>query len=148
MAGRTVRYTTGGGVVLKDDQVLLLDRPQRSEIRLPKGHVDPGEAPMETAIRETGEETGYIDLEILADLGQTLVEFENKGKSFSRTEYYYLMVLKSKRQRKRPEHDRLQFRPFWRSIEAGLHLLTFQEERAVLQKAWAVQRRLALKDSP
>ncbi len=144
MAGRAVKYITGGGVVFNNDQVLLLDRPQRGEIRLPKGHVDPGEIPAETAIRETGEETGYIDLDIVADLGQTLVEFEYRGKYFSRTEYYYLMKLNSKRQRKRPGHDRAQFRPFWCSVEEGLELLTFREERAVLQKAWAVLRRMAL----
>ena len=144
MAGRAVKYMTGGGVVYNNDQVLLLDRPQRGEIRLPKGHVDPGEMPAETAIRETGEETGYIDLDIVADLGQTLVEFEYKGKYFSRTEYYYLMKLNSKGQRKRPGHDSAQFRPFWCSVEEGLELLTFREERTVLQKAWAVLRRLAL----
>ena len=144
MTRETVKYTTGGGVVCRDNQVLLLARPQKGEIRLPKGHIDPGEEPAETALRETVEETGYADLEIVADLGQTRVEFELEGRSYQRTEFYYLMELKSDRQTTRPIRDSAQFDPFWCPVGEGLQLLTFVEERAVLEKALATRRELAL----
>ena len=49
----TLFYVAAGGVIIHDGQMLLLDRPHRGEIRLPKGHVDPGESHDETALRET-----------------------------------------------------------------------------------------------
>ena len=61
------RYQTAGGVVIYQQQMLLLDRPARQEVRLPKGHIDPGETPAITALRETREESGYVDLTILAE---------------------------------------------------------------------------------
>ena len=44
--------------------------PSRWDI--PKGHVEPGETPKEAAIRETREETGFVDYDegLLYDLGQ------------------------------------------------------------------------------
>ncbi len=143
MASKTVTYTTGGGVVFRGNQVLLLARPRKDEIRLPKGHVDPGEEPAETALRETAEETGYADLEIVADLDPALVEFKTAGRSYRRTEFYYLMELKSERQIARPLQDRAQFKPFWCPVSEGLQRLTFVEERTVLAQALATRRKLA-----
>ncbi|KAG8222941.1 hypothetical protein J437_LFUL000236 [Ladona fulva] len=47
----------------------------------PKGHVDPGESDMETALRETEEESGLkkSDLRIYEDFKETL-EYKVKGK--------------------------------------------------------------------
>ena len=70
MPMKSVDYVAAGGVIIRDGQMLLLDRPRRGEIRLPKGHVDPGETHDETALRESAEETGYADLEIVEDLGE------------------------------------------------------------------------------
>ena len=76
---KRVRYAAAGGVVVQRDvlqglpaaetHLLLLDRPRRAEVRLPKGHIDPGESAEEAALRETCEESGYCDLDVLADLG-------------------------------------------------------------------------------
>ncbi|MHB1172029.1 MAG: NUDIX hydrolase [Lacisediminihabitans sp.] len=38
--------------------VLLVHRAERADVSLPKGKVDPGETPPQTAVRETAEETG------------------------------------------------------------------------------------------
>ena len=37
------RYAAAGGVVVDGDRMLVLERPERNEVRLPKGHVEPGE---------------------------------------------------------------------------------------------------------
>lgn len=139
MANVTVEYSTGGGVVFKGNHFLLLARPKKAEIRLPKGHIDQGETSAATALRETMEETGYADLEIVADLGFALVEFEHEGKSFRRTEFYFLMELKSDRRVQQPKQDKAQFDPFWCSVAEGLQLLTYKEEQEVLKRgldAW------------
>ena len=39
-------------------EVLLVHRDERSDVSLPKGKVDPGETPPQTAVREIREETG------------------------------------------------------------------------------------------
>ena len=80
-------------------------RPKKAEIRLPKGHIDPrGEASHCSSPRNNGR-TGYADLEIVAELGSALVEFELEGAAYKRTEFYFLMELKSDRQIERPKHD-------------------------------------------
>ena len=142
MAQSRVRYITGGGVIIQAERVLLLDRPARQEIRLPKGHVEPGESPRAAALRETAEEAGYADLRILRELGAADVEYDYRGRRYRRTEHYFLMGLASGRQAPRPAADRNQFRPFWTPLDQGLELLTFQEERWVLEKAVAAWREL------
>ena len=66
---RSVSYRSAGGVVYADGRILLLDRPTRGEIRLPKGHIERDESDEDAALREVTEETGYACLEIVADLG-------------------------------------------------------------------------------
>ena len=48
-----------GGIVLQNGRVLLVYRPRYNDWSLPKGKLDDGESPLETAIREVREETGY-----------------------------------------------------------------------------------------
>src|SRR5690349_21122258 len=98
------RYSAAGGVVIHRGQMLLLDRPGRQEIRLPKGHIEPGETPEVTALREVTEESGYNDLKIVTALGSQVVEFDHQGRHVIRTEYYFLMNLVSDQQAARDEH--------------------------------------------
>ena len=131
----TVEYVAAGGVVIHDGEMLLLDRPRRGEIRLPKGHVDPGESDDETALRETVEESGYSDLEIVEDLGAQIVEFDSEAKHYRRTEHFYLMRLVSDRQEPRSPKDEEQFRPFWVPMVEAVKLLTYLAEQETAQRA-------------
>ena len=130
-----IDYVAAGGVIIEDGQMLLLDRPTRGEIRLPKGHVDPGETHDETALRETSEETGYADLEIVVDLGERLVEFEKDARRFRRAEHYYLMRTLSDHQEPRSPKDEKQFRPFWVPMEEAVKQLTYLAEQEVALRA-------------
>lgn len=140
-SGEPVTYTSAGGVVVNPsgDQILLLIRPERDEIRLPKGHVEPGEDLQETAVREVQEEAGYGDLEVIADLGKLLVTFLYQGRPVRRTEHYFLMQTKTLKRLERPESDAQQFFTVWVPwTEATTHL-TFEAEREWIeraQKAW------------
>lgn len=129
------RYQSAGGVVIHQQQMLLLVRPSRQEVRLPKGHIDPGETPNVTALRETTEESGYRDLVIVADLGSQVVEFEHQGKNYSRTEYYFLMGLTSECQVERPPQDAIQFQILWLPLEKAEAALTFASEKSMARKA-------------
>jgi len=93
-----VEYRAAGGVVVDDrGRVLLMERLVTRggrpllEVRLPKGHVEPGEADAEAAEREVCEETGYCSVAILHDLGDAITEFGLDSRHVRRTEHYFLM---------------------------------------------------------
>ncbi len=128
-------YQAAGGVVMRDGQMLLLDRPGRGEVRLPKGHVEPGEAPRDTALRETREEAGYADLEIVADLGMLVNHFTSQERDVTREEIFYLMHLLSDTPASRNEHDASQFRVMWVPLEEAPARLTFNTEQEFARRA-------------
>ena len=137
------QYDAAGGVVIDQGRMLLLDRPTRREVRLPKGHVDPGETPVQTALRETAEESGYADLEIVSDLGYQVVKFNFQGDDFIRTEHYYLMRLTSDRIVRRNRKDEAQFAPVWAPLDSAVQRLTFEAEQQFAQRAIDAYQRLA-----
>lgn len=137
------QYDAAGGVVIDCGRMLLLDRPTRREVRLPKGHVDPGETPMQAALRETAEESGYGDLEIVSDLGYQVVKFNFQGDDFIRTEHYYLMRLSSERTVRRSRKDEAQFSPVWTPLEEAVQRLTFEAEQQFARRAIDAHQRLA-----
>ncbi len=141
----TVRYTAAGGVVVYDGRVLVLHRPsppsipptggeEGGEVRLPKGHVEPGESPQETALRETREESGYADLVLKADLGTQVVEFDYDGRHVVRTEWHFLMTLAGSLESV-PSGGEEQFEPLWLTWDEALATLTFEAEREWVRRA-------------
>ncbi len=139
-SGVRITYNAAGGVVVDStgDEILLLIRPSRDEVRLPKGHVEPGETLRTAAVREVTEETGYDDLEIVAELGQQLVAFPMGNTGVQRIETLFLMRARSQREIDRPSGDE-QFFPIWVSWDEALQHLTFEAERE-----WVRRARLAL----
>lgn len=134
---RAIRYQAAGGVVVSGNKVLVLRRPSRDEVRLPKGHVKKGESRMEAALREVTEESGYADLEVVADLGHQVVEFDDQGVHVVRDETYFLMRLQSDRQVEREEGE-FQFIPHWLHRNKALSALTYQAEREWVHRACEV----------
>jgi len=134
-------YRSAGGVVIDGDRMLLLDRPLRREVRLPKGHIDPGETATTAALRETAEESGYGDLEIVADLGSQIVKFGYLGDDYVREESYYLMRLVSDRIVRRSRKDEAQFKPIWVPLDEAAARLTFLSEQQFAQRAIDIFRR-------
>jgi 8-oxo-dGTP pyrophosphatase MutT (NUDIX family) len=115
--------------------MLLLDRPSRGEVRLPKGHIEPNELAQETALREVAEESGYCDLKILADLGNQVVEFDFEGAHFVRDEHYFLVTLESDQLAPRDKKDAGQFHVIWVPVEQALPMLTYAAEQEIACKA-------------
>lgn len=133
-------YKAAGGVVTDDtgEQVLLLVRPSRDEVRLPKGHIDPGETPQIAALREVTEETGYDDLETLAHLGEQLVAFALGNRKIQRHETLFLMRARTRHEIERPEEDEQQFFSVWASWDEAVRFLTFESEREWVRRARSV----------
>ena len=137
-----IQYQAAGGVVIHDGEMLLLDRPRRGEMRLPKGHVEPGESPRETALREVREEAGYADLEIVADLGTIKNRFvvPASDRDVVRDETFYLMRLRSEEPFHRNDHDAGQFSAVWVPLDEAPARLTFLSEKDFARRAiqaWA-----------
>jgi 8-oxo-dGTP pyrophosphatase MutT (NUDIX family) len=141
MGKRPVRtYEAAGGIVVREGEVLLLCRPARGEIRLPKGHVEPGESRQEAALRETREEAGLAHPRLVADLGRQQVEFDYEGFRVIRQEFYFLMTAEDLEPYPRSPEDVREFIPFWSSLAEAETLLTFPTEKEFLRRALAALR--------
>jgi 8-oxo-dGTP pyrophosphatase MutT (NUDIX family) len=141
---RLKRHTVAGGVVMDAaGRVLVLVRDiERGgrvvhEVRLPKGHLDPGETDEQAAVREVGEESGYWEAEIVADLGWERSEFEFRDRHHVRDEHYFLMRL-TDAERRAPmptgEEEAL-FQPAWLTPGEAEQQLTFASEQEFARRA-------------
>ena len=135
-----VFYDAAGGVVIYENKILLLDRPKYNEIRLPKGHIEMNESCKDAAIREVQEESGYINLYIIANLGNKLVSYVNNGYKITRNMYFFLMGLHDLKTIPRAKEE-LQFIPIWKSYEDAYKILTFESEKVFVKRALSFIRR-------
>lgn len=115
--GRPTR-TAAGFVLLRtreDDAVeyLLLTNRERGEPGFPKGHADPGESVLATALRETAEETGLADLEVHQAFRRELVYgAERQGVAYRKVVVYHLARARSGAVTLSPEHARSAWLPY------------------------------------
>lgn len=144
-------YETGGGVVIDGrGRLLMLERwvdrdgVRVHELRLPKGHIDPGERPEEAARREVCEESGYCDLETIAPLGEQTVEFIFRDRQVRRREFYFLMRLRSPYRRApdvAPDSEEALFEVRWAVDPAAAERgLTYESEREFVRRAAAMRQ--------
>ena len=80
---------SAGGIVLKNRTVLLIKNPA-GVWTFPKGNIEKGEKPEETAVREIMEETG-IRSKVEKYLGDINYWYSLKGTRIFKTVKYYLM---------------------------------------------------------
>lgn len=135
MASETIRYSAAGGVVMNGEHVLVLRRPSRHEIRLPKGHIEAGEEPDVAALREVEEESGYGGLQISADLGTQTTEFNNPGKGHIIREERFFLVQAADGNGPQPGPHEDQYEPEWVSWDEAERILTYSVEREWVRRA-------------
>ena len=94
---RRVDETSAGGLVLDRPGpaacaalIGRLDRRGRLLWSLPKGHIEAGETPEDTAVREVAEETGIIG-EVVAPLGIIDFWFVADGRRVHKTVHHFLL---------------------------------------------------------
>lgn len=94
---KTERQVSAGGVVIREGahgpEVLLASRrTRRGELvwGLPKGLVEPGESPEDTAVREVQEETGHRGT-VRGPIGDVSYWFVWEGTRIRKTVHFFLM---------------------------------------------------------
>jgi 8-oxo-dGTP pyrophosphatase MutT (NUDIX family) len=134
-----MRYQAAGGIVFEGDQVLLLRKNKKGEIVLPKGHIESGETPVQAAVRETQEEAGYANLEVLFDLGAQEAQFPFKGQWVIRDENYFVMRLIDREETAMSHadaaYDQRTFEVRWVALDEAETLLTFAITKGFMRRA-------------
>src|SRR5271170_526788 len=98
--GAEAREFSAGGVVVRDTQggaggevVVIVPTRRAAEgsrvLALPKGHVDPGETPIEAATREVREETGVV-AEPVHELGESRYWYRRDGRTIGKAVVFFL----------------------------------------------------------
>ncbi len=144
-------HETAGGVVVDPSGRMLvivrdIERGGRMvhEVRLPKGHIDPGETPEQAALREVEEESGYGALEIIADLGVCHSTFTFRGRRNERNERYFLMRLTDPN-RGAPQPtgpEEALFQPDWIDPNLAAAQLTYESEREFARRTIEAMHRI------
>ncbi|MCU0264939.1 MAG: NUDIX hydrolase [Actinomycetia bacterium] len=135
---RTVEETSAGGlVVVRDDgeprAVLIARRNRRGRLEwvLPKGHLEAGETPEATAVREVEEETG-IRSRVVAPLGTIDYWFVAEGRRIHKTVHHYLLELAGGELS--DEDDEVE-EVAWVALDEARRRLAFADERRLVEVA-------------
>jgi 8-oxo-dGTP pyrophosphatase MutT (NUDIX family) len=83
-------------VVVRGDDVVTIVPTRRAAdgsrvLALPKGHVDPGETPIEAAVREVREETGIV-AEPVCELGESRYWYRRDGRTIGKAVSFFLFT--------------------------------------------------------
>lgn len=86
------REISAGGVVWNRqlDKFLLI-KDSYGRLALPKGLIEKGESPEQTALREIEEETGLKHLRVIEKLGEIGYFYQLKGDKISKTVIFFLV---------------------------------------------------------
>lgn len=101
---------------------------------VPKGHVENGESIEEAALRETTEETGYTNIQIVKSIGSRKYNLNIKG-GIEKTDHFFLALLKSEEWKKQTlTHGESEtgFEVQWKSLDEAFKLLTWENNQEFL----------------
>lgn len=130
---------TSSGVVLfrKENEkilFLLLHYPS-GHWDFVKGKMESGESPHETAIRETREETGIIDVKFLDYFEEWIqYNFQFKGELVEKKVVFFLGETKTKDIK--ISHEHLNYT--WMDYSTAMEKITFDNAKTVLSKSYAL----------
>ena len=133
--------TSAGGIVIRHEAGIpqfVAGRRRREGAgytwTLPKGTPNPGETTEQTALREVTEETG-LQVRITGPLDSISYTFVQRGVRIHKTVHYFLMEPTGG---DLAQHDREFDAVRWVNLSDAGGLLTFETERALVDRAAAV----------
>jgi 8-oxo-dGTP pyrophosphatase MutT (NUDIX family) len=134
------REISSGGVLVRprDEgwEVAVIQPRGKPKVRaLPKGHLDPGEAPEATAVRETREETG-LSGKSRGKLGDVKYAYKFEGRSIFKIVSFYLLEWEAGEIDQLTEDMRVEVEvAFWLPLERAVKELSYPGERQMAQRA-------------
>jgi 8-oxo-dGTP pyrophosphatase MutT (NUDIX family) len=127
------RQHSAGGIVVRSDEILLIATAGGRRWQLPKGHVEEGEGPEQTAVREVREETGVTG-RVVAALPSIDYFFVERGLRRIRKHVdYFLLEFVAGTETDFDRHEVDGAR--WFSWEEGVAKLSHANERRVAERA-------------
>lgn len=136
--GRVSRERSAGGVVVREGEVVVIVPTRRASdgskvLALPKGHIDPGETPLQAALREVREETGVVG-EHVSELGETRYWYRREGRTIPKSVSFYLFRYV---EGDTSEHDDEVEDARWLPLRRALSELSHAAEREMVARALA-----------
>lgn len=128
---------SAGGVLVnpKDNKVYLVKKETSDEWLLPKGHLDEGEKPFETAEREVFEETGYRSL-IKGLLGvQVRPDIHDETKT--KVVFWFSAELIDETQESGTQEEWESFSGDWFEKNEAIEKLTYDSDKELVRLAFA-----------
>lgn len=117
------------GIVVFDNNKVLLIKHNGGHISFPKGHVENNETEKETAIREVKEETG-IEAKILSD--KTFTNTYSPKEGYMKDVYYF--IGKKIGGELKPQLEEVSICDFF-DIDDALNTLTYEIDKNILKNA-------------
>jgi 8-oxo-dGTP pyrophosphatase MutT (NUDIX family) len=132
------RELSAGGVVVRGEEVVVIVPTRRAAdgsrvLALPKGHVDPGESPIEAAAREVREETGIL-AEPICELGASRYWYRRDGRTIGKTVHFFLFRYSDG---DTADHDEEVEEARWIGLQQAREELTYAAEREMVALALA-----------
>ncbi|MDO4661944.1 MAG: NUDIX hydrolase [Tissierellia bacterium] len=126
---------SAGGVVIRNDKVLILKRKNGGWV-LPKGRIEKGETKKEAAIREVFEESG-IKARCKKYIGYSKYNFKADNDVIRKTVYYFLMEVETQSDLKAQSEEGFVKASFIK-YEDALNLLIHNSERSMVVRAFKI----------
>lgn len=136
------REFSAGGVVVRGDEVVVIVPTRRAAdgsrvLALPKGHVDPGETPVQAAQREVREETGIV-AEPVEQLGETRYWYRRDGRTIGKAVSFFLFEHVGG---DTADHDDEVEEVRWIALEQAKRELSHAAEREMVELAMAYREK-------
>ncbi|HZV72574.1 MAG TPA: NUDIX hydrolase [Conexibacter sp.] len=127
---------SAGGVVVRGEEAIVIVPTRRGAqgqrvLALPKGHVDPGETPDQTALREVREETG-VEARLVEKLGEVRYFYQREGKRIFKRVTFYLFAYSSG---SLDDHDDEVEEARWMPLTEAAEALSYDGEREMAARA-------------
>jgi 8-oxo-dGTP pyrophosphatase MutT (NUDIX family) len=128
--------TSAGGVVFRidgDEPLYLLIRDSYRNWGFPKGHLENGEEPAVAAVREVGEETGLVRLELREPIATIDWHFHFRGRLIHKVCHFFL--IETADEATKPQRAEGITACRWARYDEAARLLSYSNARDVLSHA-------------